>query len=102
MLSHIVTFYTRPELPNAADDLIAGCHEYLGKIPGIIHFHVGKMVPSERAVVSQEYQVGLNLVVADKAAEQAYQVHPLHLEFIDKVYKPCCLKAVIFDFASKE
>jgi Stress responsive A/B Barrel Domain len=99
MLSHIVTFYTRPELPNAVEDLIAGCNQYLSKIPGIIHFHVGKMVPSERPVVSQEYQVGLNLIVADKAAEQAYQIHPLHLEFVEKVFKLNCHKAVIFDFS---
>ncbi len=99
MLSHIVTFYTRPEVPTAADDLIAGCEQYLSKIPGILHFHVGKMVPSARPVVSQEYQVGLNITFDSKESENAYQTHPEHLVFIDKVYKPCCQKAVIFDFS---
>jgi Stress responsive A/B Barrel Domain len=56
-------------------------------------------VPSERAVVDQSYQVGLNLVFADKAAEVAYQIHPLHLEFVDKSFKPNCLKAIVYDFA---
>ena len=99
MLSHIVTFYTRPEVPSAADDLIAGCEQYLSKIPGILHFHVGKMVPSERPVVSQEYQVGLNITFDSQESEHAYQTHPDHLVFIDKVFKPCCHKAVIFDFS---
>jgi hypothetical protein len=99
MFSHIVTFYTRPEVPNAADALIAGCDEYLRTIPGVLHYHVGKMVPSERPVVSQEYQVGLNLVFATIDDERAYQIHPQHLAFLDAVYKPNCAKAVIFDFS---
>jgi len=42
----------------------------------------------------------LNLLFPDKAAEQAYQVHPLHLEFVEKVFKPTCKKVLIYDFES--
>ncbi|MGD1087128.1 MAG: hypothetical protein ABR955_00170 [Verrucomicrobiota bacterium] len=31
-------------------------------LPGVLHFNVGKMVPSRRPVVYQTYQVALNLV----------------------------------------
>jgi hypothetical protein len=99
MFSHIVTFYTDPAQPNAVEELIEGCKKYLTVQPGIVHFHVGKMVPSERPVVSQEYQVGLNLVFDSKESERAYQSDPTHLEFIEKIYKRVCVKAVIFDFA---
>jgi hypothetical protein len=99
MFSHIVTFYTDPAQPNAIDDLIAGCNTYLRDIPGVVHFQVGQMVPSPRPVVNQAYQVGLNLVLDSIESERAYQTHPRHLEFIEKVFKPCCLKAEIFDFA---
>jgi hypothetical protein len=99
MFSHIVTFYTHPDQPDAADKLVAGCHQYLRSIPGIVHFHVGKMMPSERAVVSQEYQVGLNIVFDSIESERAYQPHPSHAEFVEKVFRPCCHKAVIYDFS---
>jgi hypothetical protein len=56
------------------------------------------MSPSERSVVDQSYQVALNLIFPSKAAEQAYQIHPLHLEFIEKAFKPFCQKAVVYDF----
>jgi hypothetical protein len=56
------------------------------------------MVTSPRPVVEQSYQVALNLVFPSKAAEQAYQIDPLHIEFVEKVFKPCCQKAVIYDF----
>jgi hypothetical protein len=98
MFSHIVVFWTKPEQANAADELIAGANKYLKHIPGVLHFHVGKMSPSPRAVVDQSYQVALNLVFPSKPAEQAYQVHPQHLEFVEKVFKPLCSKVAIYDF----
>ncbi len=98
MFSHVVIFWTDPAQLNAADELIAGANQYLKTIPGLLHFHVGKMSPSPRPVVEQSYQVALNLVFPSKQAEQAYQVHPQHLEFVEKVFKPTCKKAVIYDF----
>ena len=99
MLSHVVIFWTRPEIPNAADALIAGAEKYLRPIPLAQSFHVGRMIPSHRAVVDQSYLVAIHLLFADKAAEEAYQVHPLHLDFVEKVFKPNCQRATIFDFA---
>ena len=98
MFSHIVIFWTNPALPGAAAELVDGANKYLKSIPGIIQFHVGKMSPSPRPVVDQTYQVALNLVFPGKAAEQAYQVHPQHIEFVEKVFKRTCQKAVIYDF----
>ena len=98
MFSHIVIFWTKPELASAADELVAGANQYLKAIPGLLQFHVGKMSPSPRPVVDQSYQVALNLIFPSKAAEQAYQVHPQHIEFVEKVFKRICQKAVIYDF----
>ncbi len=98
MFSHVVIFWTRPEVSDATEQLIAGAEHYLRPIEGVLSFHVGKMSPSERSVVDQSYQVALNLVFPSKDAEKAYQIHPLHIEFVEKVFKPCCQKAVIYDF----
>jgi hypothetical protein len=98
VFSHIVIFWTDPGIPGAAEDLIAGAEKYLKPIPGVSHFHVGRMVTSHRPVVDQSYQVALNVVFPDKAAQDAYQVHPLHLEFVDKVFKRVCKKVVVYDF----
>lgn len=99
MFSHVVIFWTDPAQPDAADRLLAGCHEYLKDIPGVLHYHAGKMVGSRRPVVDQTYQVALNLVFPDKAAQDAYQAHPRHLEFVEKVFQPTCVKVVVYDFA---
>lgn len=98
MFSHVVIFWTNPANPNAADDLIAGAKKYLAPIPGVLSFHIGKMVPSHRPVVDQTYQVALNLVFPDKKTQDDYQLHPLHIEFVEKVFKPNCAKVVVYDF----
>lgn len=98
MLSHVVIFWTKPELPNAAEDLIAGAEKYLRPIPLAKTFHVGKMVPSHREVVDQSYQVALCIQFEGKEQEQEYQVHPMHIEFVEKAFKPNCAKVQIFDF----
>jgi hypothetical protein len=56
------------------------------------------MSESPRPVVDKSYQVALNTTFKDKAAEQAYQVHPMHLEFVEKAFKPNCIKVLIYDF----
>ena len=49
-------------------------------------------------MVDQSYQVALNLVFEDKAVQDAYQDHPLHVEFVEKVFKPNCERVVVYDF----
>jgi len=98
MFSHIVIFWTDPKNPKAADELVAGANQYLKDIPGVLSFHVGKMVSSHRPVVDQSYQVALNLIFPDKKTQDDYQVHPQHLEFVEKVFKRVCTKVVIYDF----
>jgi hypothetical protein len=98
MFSHVVIFWTDPDNPKAADELIAGADKYLKPIPGALHYHIGKMVPSHRAVVDQSYQVALNLAFPNKKAQDDYQIHPLHVEFVEGVFKRTCKKVVVYDF----
>jgi hypothetical protein len=98
MFSHVVIFWTDPAINDAADKMVAGANVYLKPIPGVTFFHVGKMAPSHRPVVDQSYQVALNVVFQSKEAQDDYQTHPLHLEFIEKIFKPLCRKVVVYDF----
>jgi hypothetical protein len=98
MFSHVVIFWTDPANPKAADELIDGAGRFLKPIPGVTHFHVGRMAPSPRPVVDQTYQVALNITFPNKKAQDDYQVHPLHVEFVEKVFKRVCKKVVVYDF----
>jgi hypothetical protein len=98
MFSHVVVFWTDPAQPNAVDELIKGMNHYLKDLPGIEHFHVGRMAASDRPVVDQSYQVALNTIFTDRQAQDAYQVHPRHVEFVEKVFKRVCTRVLIYDF----
>ena len=98
MFSHVVIFWTDPAKPEAADAVIAGGNKYLKAIPGVQHFHMGKMVPSHRPVVDQTYQVALNIGFNNKQEERDYQAHPQHLEFVEHCVKHFVKKVVVYDF----
>ena len=98
MFSHVVIFWTDPDNPKAADELLEGMEKYLRPIPGVRQFHAGRMVGSSRPVVDQSYQVALNLIFDSQKAQDDYQVHPMHVEFVEKVFKPLCRKVVVYDF----
>ena len=98
MFSHVVIFWTDPANPKAADELIAGANKYLRDIPGLLHFHVGRMAASHRPVVDQTYQVALNFIFPDKKTQDEYQVHPQHVTFVETVFKKTCKKVLVYDF----
>jgi hypothetical protein len=97
MFSHVVIFWTDPAKSNAPDEVLAGAKQYLASIPGVTNFHVGKMVRSHRDVVDQSYQIALNVQFESKKAQDDYQDHPKHLEFIDKC-RAFWTKVVVYDF----
>jgi hypothetical protein len=97
MFSHVVIFWTDPNLVDAADQVMAAANQYLTSIPGIVSFHVGKMATSHREVVDQSYQLALNIQFESKQAQDDYQVHPQHVEFVNQC-KPLFAKVVVYDF----
>ena len=97
MFSHIVIFWTDPSNPNATDQVLANAKKYLPSIPGIVSFHAGRMSHSHRSVVDQSYQIGLNIQFETKQAQDAYQDHPRHLEFVESG-KGLWAKVVVYDF----
>ena len=100
MFVHVVFFWMKPDAPPAhREQLLADCLSFLSGIPGVVAFDAGRPAMTPREVVDNTYDVGLLTVFADKAAHDAYQVHPLHLQFIER-NKANCDRVKIYDFAS--
>ena len=83
LVHHVVFFLKRPS--NAADraDLIAGLRTLAAGARDIQYAHIGVPAPSERSVVDGSYDVAWTLHFADTAAQDRYQVDPVHLRFVD-------------------
>jgi hypothetical protein len=84
-LSHAVFFELAEANEANASKLVAACKEYLSGHDGTVYFSVGTRVKEfDRDVNDTGFDVALLVVFENKAAHDAYQVAPRHLEFIER------------------
>ncbi|CAL1521022.1 Dabb family protein [Chitinophaga sp. MM2321] len=93
---HVVNFYLKPGL--SQEDVLrfeAGVSS-LHTIDEIKIFNVGKPAITDRPVIDKSYSYCLLCVFNDITAHDIYQVHPVHLHFIETC-KQYWDNVVIFD-----
>lgn len=96
-LGHMVFFSLKERTPQNRDRMVAACQKYLTGHPGTVSFSTGTIAEDLAAEVNdRDFDVALHLVFADKAAHDAYQVHPRHLKFIEE-NKDLWAKVRVFD-----
>jgi hypothetical protein len=96
-LAHDVFFALHDNSSEKIDALIAACRKYLDGHPGTLFFGAGKLNPDlARPVNDRAFDVALHVVFQDRAAHDAYQVDPRHLQFIDE-QKPNWKVVRVFD-----
>lgn len=82
-LTHCVFFSLVDKSPDKSQKLIDDCHRYLTVPEGIVSLHAGRRVEDlQRDVNDQAFDVALVVVFESRAAQDVYQDHPDHLEFI--------------------
>jgi hypothetical protein len=93
---HVVNFYLKAEL--SVDEIKAfekGVSE-LAKVEVIRTFNLGKPASTDRPVIDRSYSYCLLTVFDSQEDHDIYQVHPVHLNFVDTC-KEYWEKVVIFD-----
>lgn len=96
-LAHHVFFTLVDDSEASVNRLLASCQEYLADHDGVVDFSVGRRDTTlARPVNNTEYHVSLHVIFRDRAAHDAYQTAPRHLEFIAKE-KETWKSVVIFD-----
>ena len=84
MLGHMVYFTLRDRSPAAIAKMVADCKTYLSGHPGTVFFAAGTLVPDLTRPVNQtDFHVALQVVFESRAAHDAYQTHPRHVQFIE-------------------
>lgn len=97
MLGHMVYFTLKDRSSAAIESMIADCRHFLSGHPGTVFFAAGTLVPDLARPVNQlDFDVALQVVFQDRQAHDDYQVHPRHLQFIEK-NKPNWDKVRVFD-----
>ncbi|HTO03732.1 MAG TPA: Dabb family protein [Opitutus sp.] len=97
MLVHTVYFWLKPELtPAQRADFRAGV-ESLAGIAAVEAVYVGTPAATEkRPVIDDTYSVALTVLCKDLAAQNAYQIDPLHLAFVN-TFKTFWSRVQIYD-----
>src|SRR3954465_10881530 len=84
MLGHMVYFTLKDRGEAAIAKLVNDCRTYLSGHPGTRFFAVGTLVKDLTRPVNQtDFDVALQLIFDSRAAHDAYQSHPRHVQFIE-------------------
>lgn len=85
MLVHNVYFSMVDNSEVAKRALLGACKLYLSQQPGIVFFACGTLEPDlNRSVNDRDFDVALHVVFESRAAHDAYQEAPLHLQFMNE------------------
>jgi Stress responsive A/B Barrel Domain len=97
MLAHMVYFALKDRTAEGIARQLEACRKYLTGHEGTIFFAVGTRTPDlSREVNDREFDVGLHVVFRSRAAHDAYQTHPRHVQFIEE-NKAHWAKVRVFD-----
>jgi co-chaperonin GroES (HSP10) len=97
LLAHNVYFTLTDNSAASAKGLVEACKRYLSNQPGTVFFAVGtRATDLTRPVNDLEFDVGLHIVFQNQAAHDAYQISPLHEQFVAD-NKSSWKKARVFD-----
>jgi len=70
--------------------------EKLSKVRTIQMYHIGKPADTNRDVIDRSYSVSWMLLFKNKADQDAYQVDPIHLKFVEEC-SSLWSKVVVYD-----
>lgn len=96
LLVHNVYFSLNDNAPANIQKLVAACNKYLTDHPGTVLYACGTVSDLDRSVNDRDWDVGLHVIFKNRAAHDAYQTAPRHLQFIEE-NKATWKKVRVFD-----
>jgi|SRR5688572_17046604 len=100
-ITHVVICYLKqPADPAARQKLIDASKDFRA-IPGVLDVQVGKVLPSTRPIVVNDYDVGLVITYKDADAMKNYVTHPIHEKAVREVLQPLTSRVIVYDFINE-
>lgn len=97
MLVHSVYFWLKPRLTAAQRAEFRRGVETLTRIKSVEKVYVGTPAATpKRPVIDDSYSVALTVLCKNLKAQDAYQVDPIHLKFVDQ-FKTYWTRVQIYD-----
>jgi len=100
-ITHVVMVWLKEPGNEQQRTAFIKASKQLDSLPGIINRHVGVVLPSDRGIVDDTFDVAVTVTMESKAALKAYLNNPKHKEILDKKIKPLINRVVAYDFISQ-
>ncbi|MBI3406731.1 MAG: Dabb family protein [Planctomycetes bacterium] len=85
MIGHMVYFTLKDNSDAAKKKLVDACKKHLSKHDGEVFFGAGTLATElKREVNDRDWDVALQIVFKDMTAQNKYQDHPRHKQFIEE------------------
>ena len=94
-IHHVYFWLANPRNKEEHAALLAGL-DALSKVPSIQQFHIGIPASTNRDVIETSYAFSWLAVFNTKEEQDAYQVDPIHLHFVDTC-KHLWEKVIVYD-----
>ena len=100
-VTHVVLVWLKDPGNAAMRSKFVAASKALNDLPGIVNRQVGIVMPSDRAIVDDTFDVGMTVTLKNKKAMQAYMQNPKHKKIVQEQLKPMVNRIVIYDFISE-
>lgn len=84
MLVHSVFFWLKPDLTAEQTAEFRAGLESLRGVSSVEAVHIGTPAPTDRPVIDRSYSFALTVLLKGMAEHDAYQVDPIHREFVTR------------------
>lgn len=99
-ISHVVIVWLKEPGNEVMRRQFIKASQQLGNLPGIINRHVGVVLPSDRKIVDDTFDVAVTVTLKNQAALKAYLNHPKHKKILHDKIKPLVNRTVVYDFVT--
>ena len=97
-LHHVVLCWLKESGNMKARERIVEITKSFRDIPGVLEARAGQVIPSDRSIVDDSFDVGILVVVADAKSLTEYLEHPIHQKAKNEVLVPLVSKILVYDF----
>ena len=96
-LEHIVVIWLKQPGDAEQRERVIAESQALRDIPGVLALKAGHVVPGKRAIVDSSFDVALIVSFTDRAALDAYLVHPVHVRLVNETLMPLVERIRVYD-----
>ena len=98
VIHHVVLCWLKEPGNEVHRRQIVEATESFRKIPGVLAARSGQVIPSDRAIVDDSFDVGILILVPDDKRLTEYLQHPIHQKAKKEILLPLVEKIVVYDF----